>query len=606
MAAATAPSSSSSSDSPPMAPWTLLNRVALIWDDAETEDREEAAVKLSWSPTLSRLWVARSIHPDRDNFDRHPYIAAHDARGLLLHVSSPPGIGLNLDPNPAGLFVVLPLSAFVPGVTAEFFMATDAAVRVPERLDVPDVWSIKSVGLLSRVGADGVEYVIAELQSVNDADEIANLLRFRLGSAAWVQDKVNCIGFNPSCIDQVISHQGKLWWVDLRKGLIVCDPFQIHPVLVVLDLPNGVTRRQEDESECDDIAKKRYVTVSAGILRFLQVTGDSGIAKTAVMMWTLVSDPDTLSPSWQPEFMIDTGKIWPCEIPALAIVHPDNPELVYFFVQGKLVSVDISQNTHLNVFNNLSHFNLLGAWHGEVAPPPLSWRYLIAWKNSNSEECHPWTAFVREQGMSSFCEYEDEVSASEGHKRRSYLGKLCRQGVKAGKLFASEFGVGVTSLGSKLLYLNEEITVAKSFFKHVGEFKCTGEGYVATTARNSAKASKGVSKVLGGAASALSYGGKACRSAGFTLQTLHPSAQTGMCIVEEKTLNSLQEAKDVIKEWKDSKDPVSVDVPRLMETGTAIEIMELFKECGALVLVENATILREKAGHVLDDDWHMV
>ncbi|KAM0860034.1 hypothetical protein ACQ4PT_046804 [Festuca glaucescens] len=538
MAAATAPSSSSSSDSPPMAPWTLLNRVALIWDDAETEDREEAAVKLSWSPTLSRLWVARSIHPDRDNFDRHPYIAAHDARGLLLHISSPPGIGLNLDPNPAGSFVVLPLPGFVPGVAAEFFMATDAAVRVPERLDVPDVWSIKSVGFLSRLGADGVEYVIAELQSVNDADEIANLLRFRLGSAAWVQDKVNCIGFNPSCTDQVISHQGKLWWVDLRNGLVGCDPFQFHPVLVFLDLPNGVTRREDDESECNDIAKKRYVTVSAGMLRFLQVTGDSGIAKIAVMMWTLVSDPDTRSTSWLPEFMIDTGKIWPCEIPVLAIVHPDKAELVYFFVEGKLVSVDISENTHLKVFDNLSHFSLLG--------------------------------------------------------------------VKARKLFASEFGVGVTSLGSNLLYLNEEITVAKSFFKHVGEFKCSGEGYVATAALNSAKASKVVSKVLGGAASAISYGGKACRSAGFTLQTLHPTAQTGKCIVEEITLNSLQKAKDVIKEWKDSKDPVSVDVPRHMETGTAIEIMELFKECGALVLVENATILREKAGHVLDDDWQLV
>jgi predicted ATP-binding protein involved in virulence len=177
---------------------------------------------------------------------------------------------------------------------------------------------------------------------------------------------------------------------------------------------------------------------------------------------------------------------------------------------------------------------------------------------------------------------------------------------------ASKAGVRVSSVGSNLLYLNQECTEAKSYFKHISEYETSGHGYAASAADMSTKASKRISKILGGAGSILSFGGNTLSSVGHSMQQLHPNAQTGASarssITEMITIESIQHAEDAIQQWVDSKQKFIAEVPCHMETKLAEEIMMLFKEAGALVLVENSTILRDKASRVLDDasEWELM
>ncbi|XP_051192506.1 uncharacterized protein [Lolium perenne] len=82
--------------------------------------------------------------------------------------------------------------------------------------------------------------------------------------------------------------------------------------------------------------------------------------------------------------------------------------------------------------------------------------------------------------------------ASDVRRSRS-LTRMCRRGITIGQILASQLGLTSSHLGSNLVYLKEEVDVAKLYFRHMSEFRSNGKGCVARMANKSAKISKTVS-----------------------------------------------------------------------------------------------------------------
>lgn len=83
-----------------------------------------------------------------------------------------------------------------------------------------------------------------------------------------------------------------------------------------------------------------------GKLRYVQIHRPHGDPK--VSMWTL-ADPERAV--WDPEYVVPFDDIWADEsykanwlerkVPALALVHPWNPDVVYFRQNTRIFAVDV-------------------------------------------------------------------------------------------------------------------------------------------------------------------------------------------------------------------------------------------------------------------------
>jgi hypothetical protein len=359
----------------PRPPWVLLSRIALVEHDA-VEDPMDISVELVVPPYFSELTLPTSAHPDPtpDGADQCPYViaAANDSDLVLLHVSRAPSIGFYLNSNPKGVLVVA--RCFLPG------SPTGTAVRVPGRdtLLQHRVSTVRSVGLLPIPGTGGAEYVVAELIVADRS----SLFTFRPGSDFWEEHQMICPLVTKSWSPyDVVAHDGKLWWADLTQGLLVCNLLDHTPELRYVELPElfPLDDRAERRKE---IKWYRFVGVSSGGLRFVDVARkrDEPPEKTAVVVWTLVSDPfdikDNVSdkPRWQVHARTSLAKIWasdiykarrmPEEVPVLAFVHPHKPDVVYFFLNSEcFFSVDV-RNSDVMAFVRGNHgTSSVNYWH---------------------------------------------------------------------------------------------------------------------------------------------------------------------------------------------------------------------------------------------------
>jgi hypothetical protein len=202
--------------------------------------------------------------------------------------------------------------------------------------------------------ADDSYYMVAELQIITGADT-ADLLCFSSRTGEWVSKSVACpplpsskLGPNPN---GVVAHAGRLWWVDLTSRLLVCDPFADAPALSVVPLPDrrADPKPSEPAWELHELDKYRCVAVSAGKLRFVDMYRNINAGGfVQISVWTL-ADPD--STEWTLECEAAFGEIWddvsyraidlPRKIPVLALIHPTNPDVVYFFLEEHLLGVDV-------------------------------------------------------------------------------------------------------------------------------------------------------------------------------------------------------------------------------------------------------------------------
>ncbi|CAN6344656.1 unnamed protein product [Urochloa humidicola] len=194
----------------------------------------------------------------------------------------------------------------------------------------------------------------------------ASLHCFSSHTGAWVEKEVR----NPLPrwiwnFYHVLSHNGKLWWVDTAAGLLACDPFADNPDMAYVLLPAP----EDDEAAsggcgcyyCSErvTASRRRVQLSNGTFRCVQITSPprkpkdkdhhhAAAAPPTVTMRTL-ADPETAC--WTLDYKVPLADIWadhtykaaglPEKEPVLAFIHPNNPDVLYFSLDHYLFAVDM-------------------------------------------------------------------------------------------------------------------------------------------------------------------------------------------------------------------------------------------------------------------------
>ncbi|KAM0910055.1 hypothetical protein ACQ4PT_014410 [Festuca glaucescens] len=189
--------------------------------------------------------------------------------------------------------------------------------------------------------------MVAELQMIIGGDT-ADLLCFSSQTGEWVSKDVPYpLPPRPLSPDGVVSFSGRLWWVDLSWCLLTCDPYADALVLTVVPLPEGKALEYGEAGGLLD--KYRCVGVSGGKLRFVDMYRNRNTSGSAqISVWTL-ADPD--STEWTLEYEATFAEI--CndasfkaagltrKIPVLALIHPTNLDVIYFFLDEHMVGVDV-------------------------------------------------------------------------------------------------------------------------------------------------------------------------------------------------------------------------------------------------------------------------
>ncbi|XP_044353189.1 uncharacterized protein [Triticum aestivum] len=322
--------------------WAILGSVPrVLAADADLPPGADLSLALPEPPRVAILTIPPRIFPGRTTSRSFPSVRAVDASGLLL---------LHADQGPAKGPTVIDLpsrreSCWRPNVAGYFVLDAKSASALP----LPNPEYIMHPGHLGLIAspADAGHYMVAELQMILGGDR-ADLLCFSSEAGEWVTKDVRYpLPSRPFSPNGVVSHSGRLWWVDLSWCLLTCDPFADAPVLRVVPLPEGKALKSREAWGLLD--KYRCVAVSGGKLRFVDMYRNRNSGGSAqIGVWTL-ADPD--STEWTLEYEATFTEIWddasykaiglPRKIPVLALIHPTNPDVVYFFLDEHLLGVDV-------------------------------------------------------------------------------------------------------------------------------------------------------------------------------------------------------------------------------------------------------------------------
>ncbi|CAD6250727.1 unnamed protein product [Miscanthus lutarioriparius] len=230
-------------------------------------------------------------------------IVATSNKDLLLHELERPS-----EPNNPNIFFLAVGIDFMPdelaaaaGRSVFDVTATRLLNRTP---GLPHFSGVRNVGFLSRRGGNGT-YVVAELQATDrQPDNTVPFITCRSHQDPendtleweWNQTYLNWPVLDDEANPQwtthdVIAHDNKLWWVNLSRGLVACDPApvqQLLPTLEFVALPvlAGFEDRHEPPAQID---RYRIVGVSAGGMRFVDVARrrNDPEGETRVVVWTL-------------------------------------------------------------------------------------------------------------------------------------------------------------------------------------------------------------------------------------------------------------------------------------------------------------------------------
>ncbi|XP_020188084.1 uncharacterized protein [Aegilops tauschii subsp. strangulata] len=371
--------SSSSSAQPLSSPWVILGSIPRV---SALADAGDVSVELAAPPRVSILTVSPRVFPDPPTPRNFPFVLAADPSGLLL-------LQANLHCAPTREVIRRPgLQELSWKFATSRYFVLDATTGSAFHLPYPEATIMHQalLGLLVSPRGGG-HYMVAELQPIIGLDE-ATLLCFSTEVGEWIEKTVHYpLPPRPLAPICVVSHHGRLWWVDLSWGVITCDPFADEPVLGFVPFPPGrVLECREGWGVAD---KFRYVGVSGGKLRFVDMYmgkragagaggGGTPTPTPTVSVWTL-GDPN--SREWTLEQQASFTEIWadesykaaglPEKIPIVALIHPKNPDVVYFFLEEHLFGVDMRARKVMEC-----------QVYGLVAPPSirLASRFVRAWE----------------------------------------------------------------------------------------------------------------------------------------------------------------------------------------------------------------------------------
>ncbi|CAL5013272.1 unnamed protein product [Urochloa decumbens] len=356
---------------PPRSSWVILGSIPRVVQGGGGGEAADLSLALTAPPRVSLLTVSDSVFPDRPTPKNFPFVLAADPSGLLLvsALLAAPRTRVDIDRPDHQSFHWrdYDLRFFVLDAT------TGSAFRLPDPAPQEPIEHQALAGILAHPGGG---YMVAELLPLF-GDDTAHLRCYSSDVGEWVDKRVRYPlpprPLSPIC---TLAHAGRLWWVDYSWGIITADPFADDPVLRFVPLPRPCVLEYREAHGYLDMF--RYVGVSAGKLRFVD-TYRRAARPTKVTVWTL---PDADATEWKLEHEAALADIWaddtykatglPNMTPVVALVHPHNPAVVYFFMKDQLFAVDIRACKVVEC--NRYHL---------VAPPryyPIANRFIRAWE----------------------------------------------------------------------------------------------------------------------------------------------------------------------------------------------------------------------------------
>ncbi|XP_066327638.1 uncharacterized protein [Miscanthus floridulus] len=380
--------------------WFTLGRrvvVVQVQHGANALDDRYLDLKLpldSPPPRVTRLTALTRVGVVRGQLS----IVATCNKDLLLHELERPS-----EPNTLNIFLALDTDTdFMPDERAaaaagrRVFDVT--ATRLLNRTPgLPHFSGVRNVGFLSIRGGNGTN-VVAELQATNrEADNTVPFITCRSHQDQendtleweWNQTYLTWPVLDDEANPQwtthdVIAHDEKLWWVNLSRGLVACDPAPVQDLLptlefVALPVLAGFENRHEPLAQID---RYRIVGVSAGEMRFVDVARrrNDPEGQTRVVVWTLDLPQAIGDARWEDNPRQTTlANIWNSAnyvqmprdvVPVVALVHPNEPAVVYFFLEQYVFSVDVNQSA-------VVHFAVMPE---DGVPRPINQRDVLAWK----------------------------------------------------------------------------------------------------------------------------------------------------------------------------------------------------------------------------------
>uniref|UniRef100_A0ACD5VMW4 Uncharacterized protein n=1 Tax=Avena sativa TaxID=4498 RepID=A0ACD5VMW4_AVESA len=372
-----------SPSAPPSSSWVILGSIPSV---STPEDGGDASVALTAPPRVSILTVSPRVFPDPPTPRFFPFVLATDPSGLLL-------LQANLRCTPTREVIDRPNSKCVTWkYNNRRYFVLDATTSSAFQLPDPQATILHQayLGLVVSPGGGG-HYVVAELQPIIGSRN-ATLLCFSSEVGEWVEKRVHYpLEPRPWTPIGVLSHHGRLWWVDLSWGVITCDPFADEPVLGFIPFPKErVLKCREGWGVTDEY---RYVGVSGGKLHFVDTYNRGKGAPPTISVWTL-ADPDSMD--WTLEHEARFTEIWmdesykatglPKKIPTLALMHPKNPDVVYFFLEERLFGVDVRARKVVEC-----------EVYGLVAPPSycIASRFVRAWELPRALSSGNWSDGIK-------------------------------------------------------------------------------------------------------------------------------------------------------------------------------------------------------------------
>ncbi|NP_001130750.1 uncharacterized protein LOC100191854 [Zea mays] len=260
------------------------------------------------------------------------------------------------------------------GVSNPAFFLGNARARTVVRLpDVPahlgvNIIRRQSIGLIADQRHDG-HYMVAQLHPTWTTLH-KTLLCYSTVTDQWTARPLASAEEHPRWgAHGVLAHGGLLWWIDVSYGMLVCDPFAADDNLHLrfIPLPVGSMLMAQPElmahglrfiSRSGLMAHQRFIRPSQGKLRYVEIQGaPSGMLTTnyqppsnpQVRMFTLVSQEG--QHHWVHEYTATFLDIWSYRsyadaglprgvVPSLALIDPNNANIIYFFQGTTLFAVD--------------------------------------------------------------------------------------------------------------------------------------------------------------------------------------------------------------------------------------------------------------------------
>ncbi|WVZ92327.1 LOW QUALITY PROTEIN: hypothetical protein U9M48_038402, partial [Paspalum notatum var. saurae] len=376
---ASPPRSSSTSDDaapapPPRSSWVILGSIpGVVQDDVDATD---ATATTDLSAVAGARRAPARVAPDRLPARNFPILLAADPSGLLLLHSiidapAPPArppTGVDDTDRRERKTCFYDWRLLDPR-----YLVLDATTGSALRLPNPD--PLEHIPR-SSASSPAPAPAPAPAATWSPSSGMADLRCYFSDRGEWVTKAVRYPfqrrRLSPIC---TLAHHGRLWWADYSWGIVTADPFADKPVLRFVTLP-GCQLGYGDG--WGDLERFRYVGRRQPALR-RHLTYRRRDIRDKVSVWTL-ADPN--STVWTLDHEATFADIWaddtykatglPNRPPRVALIHPHNPAVVYFFLRGHLFAVDLPARKVLEC----DRYHL-------VAPPlnyPTANRFIRAWE----------------------------------------------------------------------------------------------------------------------------------------------------------------------------------------------------------------------------------